>query len=301
MAKVLITGTSSGIGLATALELGRAGHKVYATMRNPARAPELGERAAAEGLPISILTMDVDSDQSVADCFAAIHQQDGQVDVLVNNAGIERHGSIEELPLADFRATMETNYFGALRCIRQVLPRMRESGSGCIINVTSVAGKIATTPLAPYTASKFALEALSEALAQEMKPFGVRVAIIEPGIIDTPMARAIEGAPPSRYRQGRQLAALFQASLEQPAQPSVVAAVIKNVIESGTWKLRHPAGPDAEPFLNWRAAMTDEQWIEFNTLNAEDFRIRVKNDFGLELMLPESAASATAPVPLEAL
>jgi len=128
MPKVLITGTSSGIGLATALELGRAGHQVYATMRNPARAPELAERASSEGLPISILTMDVDSDQSVSDCFAAIYRQDDHIDVLVNNAGIERHGSVEELPMADFRASMETNYFGALRCIRQVVPRMRESG-----------------------------------------------------------------------------------------------------------------------------------------------------------------------------
>src|SRR5271169_5060761 len=145
--RVLITGTSAGIGLATALELGRAGHQVYATMRNPARAPQLGEQVSSEGLPVSILTMDVDSDQSVADCFAALHQRGEQIDVLVNNAGIERHGSVEELPLEDFRATMETNYFGALRCIRQVVPRMRERGSGRIINVSSVAGKIACSPL----------------------------------------------------------------------------------------------------------------------------------------------------------
>jgi len=134
MAKVLITGTSTGIGLATALDLGRAGHQVYATMRNPARAPELSERASKEGLPITILTMDVDSDGSVSDCFAAVPL----VDVLVNNAGIERHGSVEELPLSAFRETMETNYFGALRCIQQVLPRMRESRSGCILAVCAV-------------------------------------------------------------------------------------------------------------------------------------------------------------------
>jgi NAD(P)-dependent dehydrogenase (short-subunit alcohol dehydrogenase family) len=286
MATVLIAGTSSGIGLATALELGRAGHKVYATMRNPARAPELGRRASAEGLPISILTMDVDSDQSISDCFASVYRQEGHIDVLVNNAGVERHGSIEELPMQAFRAVMETNYFGALRAIRQVLTRMRERGSGCIVNVTSVAGKISSTPLGPYTASKFALEALSEALAQEMKPFGVRVVIVEPGIIDTPMAHAIKDRPASRYRQGRQLGALFQASLEHPTPPSAVAAVIRDAIESGDWKLRRPAGPDAEPFLGWRAAMTDEQWIEFNALDAEGFRRRVKTDFGLELDLP---------------
>src|SRR3984885_6672618 len=293
MANVLITGTSSGIGLATALELGRAGHKVYATMRNPARAPELGERASQEGLPISILTMDVDSDRSVEDCFAAIHQQGEQIDVLVNNAGIERHGSIEELPMEEFRATMETNYFGVLRCIRQVVGRMRERRSGCIVNISSVGGKIAGLSLTGYMASKFALEALSEGLAGEMKPFGVRVAIVEPGIIATAMARSIGQPPPSHYQQASNIAALFQASLEHPAPPSIIAAVIKDIIESGTWKLRHPCGPDAEPFLAWRAAMTDEQWIDFNALDSEGFRKRVKNDFGLDLNLSaEDAAGA---------
>ncbi len=292
MATVLITGTSSGIGLATALELGKAGHKVYATMRNPARAPELGRRASEEGLPISILTMDVDSDQSVADCFASVYRQERHIDALVNNAGVERHGAIEELPMEAFRATMETNYFGTLRAIRQVLPRMRERGSGCIVNVTSVAGKISSTPLGAYAASKFALEALSEALAQEMKPFGVRVAIVEPGIIDTPMARALDDPHPSPYHQGRLMSALFQASLEHGTPPSVVATVVRDVIETGTWKLRHPAGPDAAPFLAWRAAMTDEDWIEFNTLDAEAYRARVKKDFGLELKISSQATRA---------
>ena len=291
MANVLITGTSSGIGLATALELGRAGHQVYATMRNPARAPEMGERASTEGLPITILTMDVDSDRSVEDCFAAIHRQGAQIDVLVNNAGIERQGSVEELPMEGFRATMETNYFGALRCIRQVVGRMRERGSGCIINVSSVAGKIAGLSLTAYMASKFALEALSEGLAGEMKPFGVRVAIVEPGIIATPMARAVCDPPPSLYHQGRNSAALFQASLENPAPPSIIAEVIRNIIESGTWKLRHPCGPDAQPFLAWRAAMTDEEWIDLNALDAEGFRQRVKKDFGLDLQLAAGDAA----------
>lgn len=283
MASVLITGTSSGIGLAMALELGRAGHRVYATMRNPSRTPELAKQATGEGLPVSIHTMDVDSDESVRGCFDSIQQHCEKIDVLVNNAGIERHGAIEELSMGDIRAIMETNYFGALRCIHQVLPGMRERGSGCIINVTSVAGKISSSPLGAYAASKFALEAASEALAQEMKPFGVRVAMVEPGIIDTPMAHAIEKPPPSRYRQIANFSALFRASLQHPTSPLVVAAVIKDVIESGTWKLRHPAGPDAAPFLAWRAAMSDEEWIGFNTLDAERFRERVKQDFGLEL------------------
>lgn len=290
MARVLITGCSSGIGMATALDLGRAGHHVYATMRNPARAPELGERASAEKLPVQVLTMDVNADQSVADCFASIYSKGDDIDVLVNNAGIERHSSIEELPLSGFRDIMETNYFGAIRCIHQVVGRMRERRSGCIINVTSVAGKIAVSPLGGYAASKHALEALSEALAQEMKPFGVRVAIVEPGIIDTPMAHAIEQPAPTNYRQIGHLASLFRASLQHPTPPSVVAEVIRGIIESGTAELRHPAGPDAAPFLAWRAAMSDGQWVEFNSLDTRSYRERVKQDFGLELDLPSDEA-----------
>ena len=214
MATVLITGCSSGIGLATALAFARAGHTVVAAMRNPARAPELAGIVARERLPVSIVTMDVDSDASVRDAIARIGETAGGIDVLVNNAGIERMGSVEQLPLADFRAVMETNYFGVIRCIQAVLPGMRARRSGRIINITSVAGRISLSPMASYTASKFALEALSECLAQEVKPFGIRVAIVEPGIIDTAMSRNI-GSPeePSPYPQQRRNAALFAAML----------------------------------------------------------------------------------------
>src|SRR5205823_12898846 len=110
--------------------------KVYATMRNPARSPELAERAAQEELPIKVSVMDVDSDSSVSTAMAEIHQEAGDIDVLVNNAGVERNGSVEELPLSEFRAVMETNYFGPLRCIKVPVPQMRHSKSGFIINVT---------------------------------------------------------------------------------------------------------------------------------------------------------------------
>ena len=207
MASVLITGTSKGIGLEAALAFGRAGHTVHATMRNPAQSPQLAEIAAREKLPIYVSALDVDSDQSVGPAIAAILKDHGPIDVLVNNAGIERSGPVEELPLAEFRAVMETNYFGVIRCIQALAPHRRQRKNGCIINVSSVAGRISSTPLAPYMASKWALEALSEALAGEMKTFNVRVAIVEPGIIDTAMARRI-GKPnpnPSSYGQGRTL------------------------------------------------------------------------------------------------
>ena len=167
MASVLVTGSSKGIGMATVLALGRAGHSVFATMRDPGRSPELVQMAEKESLPIKVSVMDVDSDNSVKEAIDAIQKEKGPIDVLVNNAGIEGTGSIEELDLSQFRAVMETNYFGSLRCIKAVLPQMRERKSGCIINVTSVAGQIALSPQAPYNASKWAMEALSESLAQE--------------------------------------------------------------------------------------------------------------------------------------
>ena len=291
MSKVLITGTSAGIGLQTAVVLAKAGHSVVATMRNLGRDTALREAAAAERLPISIFQMDVDSDESVAGATAAIRSQAGAIDVLVNNAGIERTGAIETLAFEDFKATMETNYFGAVRTIRAWLPDMRERRRGCIINVSSVAGKIACSPLAPYSASKYALEALSEALAQEVKPFNVRVAIVEPGIIDTAMARRIEGASADEaYPQVRRFGHMFEASLDHPTSPRVVAEKILDIIESGTQKLRHPVGPDAEGFLAWRASLNDEEWADWGALPDEAWYEYVATTFGLDAKSKRGAA-----------
>jgi NAD(P)-dependent dehydrogenase (short-subunit alcohol dehydrogenase family) len=278
MATVLITGASSGIGLATALELGRAGHTVFATMRNPDRAPQLAEFATREHLPVQVRELDVDSDGSVRRCFAALPQP---VDVLVNNAGVECHGAVEDLPVEAFIATMNTNYFGAVRCIKAVLPGMREARTGCIVNVSSVAGRIANSPLGPYAASKFALEAISEALAGEVKPFNIRVAIVEPGIQDTKMAHALEVPSESLYAQPRRFAGLFRASLANPVPPEITAVIIRQIIESGTWQLRHRSGPDAGALLGWRAAMSDEQWVDYNAQGDEAWYDQVQRDFGL--------------------
>jgi NAD(P)-dependent dehydrogenase (short-subunit alcohol dehydrogenase family) len=283
MASVLITGTSKGIGLEAALAFGRAGHRVHATMRNPSQYPQVAEMAAREKLPITVSKMDVDSDQSVSDAIATIHKDHGPIDVLVNNAGVERAGSVEEVPLADFRAIMETNYFGAIRCIQALAPHMRQRQGGCIINVSSVAGRIACAPLTAYIASKWALEALSESLAGEMKAFNVRVAIVEPGIIDTAMARRLEDQPDdSVYRQRARFASFFQAALKKPAPPSLVAQKIVEIAESGTWQLRHPVGPDAVPFLQWRSGMTDEEWVDLNASDDDTWYRRIERDFGLD-------------------
>ena len=295
MSKVLITGTSAGIGLQTAIVLAKAGHSVVATMRNLGRDTALREAVAADRLPISIFQMDVDSDESVAAATAAIRSQAGAIDVLVNNAGIERTGAIETLALEDFKATMETNYFGAVRTIRAWLPDMREQRRGCIINVSSVAGKIACSPLAPYSASKYALEALSEALAQEVRPFNVRVAIVQPGIIDTAMARRIEGAPVvEAYPQVHRFGHMFQASLDHPTSPRVVAEKILEIIESDSPKLRHPVGPDAEGFLAWRASLSDEEWADWGALPDEAWYEYVATTFGLDVKSKRGAAKVAS-------
>lgn len=262
MASVLITGTSKGIGLQTALAFARAGHRVHATMRNPSQSPALAEAAVRENLPITVSTMDVDSDASVNAAIGAILES-GPVDVLVNNAGVEGVGPVEDFPLAKFRAIMETNYFGALRCIQALVPAMRQRQSGCIINVSSVAGRLCSPPLTSYCASKWALEALSEGLACELKTFNVRVAIVEPGIIATDMAQRIgDPAPGSAYGQTARFSVLFSNSLKNPVPASIVAAKILEVAESDSWQLRHPVGPDAVPFLQWGTRMTDEEWVD---------------------------------------
>ena len=273
MRSVLITGTSKGIGYETALAFARSGYRVHATMRNPAKSPLLAESAAKENLPITVSALDVDDDDSVRSGIATIQQQYGPLDVLVNNAGVERVGSIEELSIDDFRATMETNYFGVLRCSKVVVPQMRERRAGTIINISSVAGTFCYPPATPYCASKWALEALSEGLACEMKAFGVRVALVQPGIIDTEMARRISTTGNSAYPHAARIAALFTTTLaDAPVSPSIVAQKVLEIEMSGTWQFRHPIGPDAVPLIAWRKGMTDEQWVVLHSANDETFR-----------------------------
>jgi NAD(P)-dependent dehydrogenase (short-subunit alcohol dehydrogenase family) len=283
MASVLITGCSVGIGYETALAFARAGYKVAATMRSPSRAPQLAAQAAKEQLPVTVIAMDVDDDASVTQGMAAAVAAIGPIDVLVNNAGIERKGSVEELPLAEFRAVMETNYFGVIRCIQAVIPSMRQRRTGCIINISSVSGDISSTPTAAYAASKFALEGLSEALAQEAKQFGIRVALVKPGIIDTAMARRIStDTARSAYLGGTRFAALFATVLTRPVPPSLVAAKVLEIAGSGTWTLRHPVGPDAEPFLAWRKSKSDEEWVNWGAMSDEEWFAAVEADFGID-------------------
>ena len=286
MAIALVTGSSSGIGLATAVTLGRGGHTVIATMRNVDGAGELRKIISAESLPVTVTALNVDDDASVSDAVKKVLAENGRIDVLVNNAGVSARGSVEEVPIGVFRQAMETNFFGALRCIKAVIPSMRKHRHGCIVNVTSVAGRIALAAQAPYAASKWALEALSECLAQEMKAFNVRVAIIEPGVVATQILGKANPAPKgSPYPHLRRLDALFTASLTNPTSPYVVGEQIRQIVEGTSWQLRYPSGPDAVPFLEWRGNKTDEEFVNLGAESDVDFKARVKQEFGLDVGL----------------
>jgi NAD(P)-dependent dehydrogenase (short-subunit alcohol dehydrogenase family) len=275
---VLITGCSAGIGKATALRLARAGHRVFASMRNPERAPDLAERARIEQLPLSVHQLDVDVDASVAAAFDGIKEP---LDVLVNNAGLGIAGAVPELPLSAFRASMETNYLGPLRCIHAVLPRMQQAGRGCIVNVSSVAGRAWCAPFGPYAPSKAALEALSEILAGELRNQNIRVAIVQPGVIDTAMAHHVETLAPSTYPQSARFGELFRMALSAPVSPDVVAETIQHIIESDTLQVRHLSGPTAAPLLAWRLASSDEEWVATSAKSDTDWWADIGRHLGV--------------------
>jgi NAD(P)-dependent dehydrogenase (short-subunit alcohol dehydrogenase family) len=289
MPVALVTGTSTGIGFATALHLARHGHTVVATMRNLAKARPLEEAARAEGVALILRELDVTSQESIDRAVAATQEREGAVDVLVNNAGIGGATPLELTPEAEHRAMFEANYWGPIRMIQAVLPAMRERRSGCIVNVTSIAGRIATPNQIAYSASKHALAAASEALAHEIAAFGIRVAIIEPGVIQTAIFENSAGATrydkTSPYRQiMRRNGKLFAAGFRNPGQPETVAAAILEAITTDRPRLRYPVGVDAEGLSAGRARISDEEWVAMGgELSDEEYNARFQRYFGIEL------------------
>jgi NAD(P)-dependent dehydrogenase (short-subunit alcohol dehydrogenase family) len=281
MARILITGASKGIGYDATLLLARAGHEVIATMRNPG-ASDLEKVASEAELPVTVLPLDVDDDASVEETFQKLG---ASLDVLINNAGIFSINAVEDESLEQFRHVMETNYFGAVRCTKQVLPAMRKRRSGCIINVTSIAGRVAFPASSAYAASKFALEAFSESLAQEAKGYGIKVALIEPGIIDTPMATTSlpQYAANTVYPHGRRTTKFFTNPAKPEASANLVGEMFRHVIESDDPRLRYLVGPDALPFLGWRVSLSDEDWIGLGAAHDAGYFERVFRDTGVDL------------------
>jgi len=189
-ASALITGATDGLGRAMALFLAGNRYRVFAAGRSEEKLASLGTLAEKQNLPIETLNMDVTDDDSVRGGVARVLERAGHLDVLINNAGVAFVAVVEEIGLGDLRRQFDTNVFGAMRLIQAVLPSMRERRSGRILNISSIAGKISMPLMGPYSSSKFALEALSDALRLELNSFGIHVVLIEPGYIPTNMANA---------------------------------------------------------------------------------------------------------------
>ncbi len=275
MAVVLITGCSTGIGFESALQFGRSGNRVYATMRNLAKAGPLKEAAASEKLDVRITQLDVDSQASIDRAVREVLAAEGQIDVLVNNAGITGVGAVEETSDAELHAVMETNFFGPLRVVRAVLPGMRERGSGTIVNVTSVAGRIVAPIAGQYHSSKWALECSTETLAIEVKQFGIRVALVEPGFFITPIldkaAAAWGDFENSPYVDlDRRMRDLYAQAAAGGGHPSVVAKVIEDAVTTDTPKLRYLVGADAAPFVEGRRRLTDEEYQQLGDKQTDE-------------------------------
>ena len=285
MTVTVITGCSTGIGYATALRLARDGHHVVATMRTP-DASDLGTVAKDQNLDVEVRALDVNDGDEVEALFADVIASKGGVDVLVNNAGVGvppvrgdgTGGVVEEMTLEEYRFVMETNFFGAMRCINAVLPSMRERGSGAIVNVTSQAGRLATPSMSAYCASKWALEAASESLAIEVAPFGIRVALIEPGMILTAIWSKVDLARPTGpYVPIRnRLARMVLEEMKHGSPSEEVADCIAEAITAEPPKLRWLVGQGAERNIANRAAMSDEEWIRlWSASEDEEFFARM--------------------------
>ena len=261
----LVTGCSSGIGLETAIALGREGHFTYATMRDVKKSGSLDKIVNDEGLPIKVLELDVDSEKSVDDAIAKIMEEKGRVDTLINNAGWGMWGAVEDVSIEEFKQQFETNFFSIIRLIQKVATIMRKQKSGNIVNVSSVAGKIGFPVSPAYISSKFALEGLSECIRFELGPFGINVIIIEPGVIKTnffdSMKMAKKSNSDSVYNEiTSKVVSGVKMMAEMGTEPKEVADTIIKSINEEKPLPRYIVGNDAMMFLEAKKMKTD---IEF--------------------------------------
>jgi NAD(P)-dependent dehydrogenase (short-subunit alcohol dehydrogenase family) len=279
MAVMVITGTSSGIGLACATHFAARDHQVFATMRDTSRAGDLERAAAAAGVEVAVRQLDVDDEASVTACIDGICDEAGGIDALVNNASVAWVNPWEEAPFAHIEQTFRTNFFGAVRCARAVIPVMRRQGAGTIVNVTSVAAVIGAPIQGPYCATKAALASFSESLAIELRAHGIKVLNVMPGFTTTPIldkawVEFTEDAESPYVDLSRRWAGLYEQGKLIASDPSVVAEAIEAALSTDA-SIHSFSGADA-PVLasNWERigdagrlqfgeTQTDEEWFTY--------------------------------------
>jgi NAD(P)-dependent dehydrogenase (short-subunit alcohol dehydrogenase family) len=269
----VVTGSSTGIGYETSLILARNGFLTYATMRNLNKSQNLKSIATKENLPIRIKHLDVTDDASVKDAIQAISSETGQVDVLVNNAGYGLNGAFEDLAMDEIKTQYETNVFGLIRTTQAVLPIMRRQKSGTIVNISSGAGRFGFPGGSAYVSTKFAVEGLSESMSYELEPFGIKVIIVEPGVIRTNFGNGLVIAkksqdPNSPYTQlMRKTATSFEEMMKNASSPDLVAKVVLDAVRNESPNLRYLAGNDVEAWLGSKRNMSDEEFYKMMKQN----------------------------------
>lgn len=281
----IVTGSSSGIGLKTALLLSKNGFRTYATMRNLEKSKNIV--ANTEKLSLKVIQLDVNDDISVKHAVGKIVAAENmRIDVLVNNAGYGLFGSFEDLSIEEIRAQFETNFFGLIRVTQQVLPVMRKQKSGTIVNVSSVGGRIGAPILSAYHSAKFAVEGLSESMAYELAPFGIRVVLIEPGYVRTNIMNSRRIAkkalnPKSPYFSLMQkVNNHFQSKMENASPPEGVAKVILHALTTENPQLRYTVGNEAATIIQARMNMSDKEFAVWRSrrqmnLQEEDHKIQI--------------------------
>ena len=284
----MVTGANSGIGRATAVHLAASGHTVVGTVRAKSKADKLLAAADAAGATVDLVELDIASDDSVAAGFAEVFARHGRVDHLVNNAGVGGNGVVEETPVARLLEVFDVDVCGGVRCIQQVLPGMRERGSGTIVNVTSIVGRIGAIAQAPYVAAKWAFEGISEQLALEVAPFGVRVAIIEPGITKSSIfgkntdAKNDTGVYDEQYARMLQM---YAAGFHHATDAVEVAEVIRHAIETEAPSLRYTVSWGSEIPAR-RARMSDEAWVALGRIaTLDEYIVAFREALGLDMTI----------------
>jgi NAD(P)-dependent dehydrogenase (short-subunit alcohol dehydrogenase family) len=264
----VVTGSSSGIGFEIALTLARNGFQTYATMRNLAKSENIKSIASKENLPIHIERLDVTDNNSVTHAIQAIVSKADRIDVLVNNAGYALAGAFEDLAIEEIKAQYETNFFGLIRTTQAVLPIMRKQKSGTIVNISSGAGRFGYPTGSAYVSTKFAVEGLSESMAYELEPLGIKVILVEPGVIKTNIANGMVIAKKSQnsnlpYSQIMQkMSTSFEHMLENASSPDLVAKVVLQAVTSENPSLRYLAGKDVEMWVEAKRNMSDDEFYK---------------------------------------